>query len=216
MLLNFAIKRFAPFGDQQILVVDLWHQYYPFLVDFQDKIISGQSLLHSWTNGMGGNYLALLSYYVASPINFLTAFVPASFLREFLMLSVCVEVGCAGGFTAIFLKKTFHKNGLPLVFFSVGYGCCAFFMGYYWNVIWLNTVAMLPLVALGMVMLWRENKFCLYTISLALSVIANYYVGLFACIFTFLCFIGYSIMYWNGWKEFSADSQELQFSLLLL
>ena len=127
MLLNFAIKRFAPFGDQQILVVDLWHQYYPFLVDFQDKIISGQSLLHSWTNGMGGNYLALLSYYVASPINFLTAFVPASFLREFLMLSVCVEVGCAGGFTAIFLKKTFHKNGLPLVFFSVGYGCCAFF-----------------------------------------------------------------------------------------
>lgn len=202
MLLNFAIKRFAPFGDQQILVVDLWHQYYPFLVDFQDKIISGQSLLHSWTNGMGGNYLALLSYYVASPINFLTAFVPASFLREFLMLSVCVEVGCAGGFTAIFLKKTFHKNGLPLVFFSVGYGCCAFFMGYYWNVIWLNTVAMLPLVALGMVMLWRENKFCLYTISLALSVIANYYVGLFACIFTFLCFIGYSIMYWNGWKEF--------------
>ena len=85
MLLNFAIKRFAPFGDQQILVVDLWHQYYPFLVDFQDKIISGQSLLHSWTNGMGGNYLTLLSYYVASPINFLTAFVPASFLREFLM-----------------------------------------------------------------------------------------------------------------------------------
>lgn len=202
MLLNFAIKKFAPFGDQQILVVDLWHQYYPFLVDFQDKIISGQSMLYSWTNGMGGNYLALLSYYVASPINFLTAFVPADFLVEFLMLSVCVEVGCAGGFTAIFLKKTFHKDGLPLVFFSVGYGCCAFFMGYYWNVIWLNTVAMLPLVALGMVLLWRENKFCLYTISLALSVIANYYVGLFACIFVLLCFIGYSIMYWNGIKEF--------------
>lgn len=202
MLINFAVKKFAPFGDQQILVVDLWHQYYPFLVDFQDKLISGQSMLYSWSNGMGGNYLALLSYYVASPINLFTVFVPEDFLREFLMFSVCVEVGCASGFMAIFLKKTFHKNGLPLVFFSVGYGCCAFFMGYYWNVIWLNTVAMLPLVALGMVMLWRENKFCLFTISLALSVIANYYVGLFACIFILLCFIGYSIMYWNGIKEF--------------
>lgn len=202
MLINFAIKKFAPFGDQQILVVDLWHQYYPFLVDFQDKLISGQSMLHSWTNGMGGNYLSLMSYYVASPINFLTAFVPADFLREFLMLSVCVEVGCASGFMAIFLKKTFHRNGLPLVFFSAGYGFCAFFMGYYWNVIWLNTVAMLPLVALGMILMWRENKFCLYTISLALSVIANYYVGLFACIFVFLSFIGYSIIYWNGIKEF--------------
>ena len=202
MLINFAIKKFAPFGDQQILVVDLWHQYYPFLVDFQDKIISGQSMLQSWSNGMGGNYLALMSYYVASPINFLTAFVPADFLREFLMLSVCVEVGCASGFMALFLKKTFKKNGLPLVIFSAGYGCCAFFMGYYWNVIWLNTVAMLPLVALGMVMLWREKKFVLYTIALALSIIANYYVGLFACIFVLLCFIGYSIMYWNGIKDF--------------
>lgn len=202
MLINFAIKKFAPFGDQQILVVDLWHQYYPFLVDFQDKLISGQSMLQSWTNGMGGNYLALMSYYVASPINFLTAFVPADFLREFLMLSVCVEVGCASGFMAIFLKKTFHRNGLPLVFFSAGYGFCSFFMGYYWNVIWLNTVAMLPLVALGMILMWRENKFCLYTISLALSVIANYYVGLFACIFVLLSFIGYSITYWNGIKEF--------------
>ena len=202
MLLNFAIKKMSPFGDQQILVVDLWHQYYPFLVDFQNKLISGQSMLHSWTNGMGGNYLALMSYYVASPINFLTAFIPADFLREFLMISVCVDVGCASGFMAIFLKKTFHRDGLPLVFFSAGYGCCAFFMGYYWNVIWLNTVAMLPLVALGMVMLWRENKFCLYTISLALSVIANYYVGLFACIFVLLCFICYSITYWNGIKDF--------------
>lgn len=202
MLINFAIKKFAPFGNQQILVVDLWHQYYPFLVDFQDKLISGQSMLYSWSNGMGGNYLALMSYYVASPINFLTAFIPADFLREFLMLSVCVEVGCASGFMAIFLKKTFKQNGLPLVLFSTGYGCCAFFMGYYWNVIWLNTVAMLPLVALGMVMLWREKKFVLYTIALALSVIANYYVGLFACIFVLLCFIGYSIMYWNGIKDF--------------
>ncbi|MCH5201605.1 MAG: YfhO family protein [Oscillospiraceae bacterium] len=204
MLINFAVKKFAPFGDLQILVIDLWHQYYPFLVDFQDKIIDGQSMLHSWTNGMGGNYLALISYYVASPINFLTAFVPSSFLVEFLMLSVCVEIGCASGFMAIFLKKTFHKNGLPLVFFSMGYGCCAFFMGYYWNVIWLNTVAMLPLMALGMVYLWREGKFCLYTIALALSIIANYYVGFFICIFTLLCFIGYSIMYWNGWRDFVA------------
>lgn len=202
MLINFAVKKFAPFGDQQILVIDLWHQYYPFLVDFQDKLIDGQSLIHSWTNGMGGNYLALVSYYVASPINLLTVFVSENFLVEFLMLSVCIEVGCASGFMAIFLKKTFHKNGLPLVFFSAGYGCCAFFMGYYWNVIWLNTVAMLPLVALGMVCLWRENKFCLYTISLALSIIANYYVGYFICIFVLLCFIGYSIMYWNGVKEF--------------
>jgi len=36
MLVAFAIMKCQPFGDKQILVTDLWHQYYPFLVDFQD------------------------------------------------------------------------------------------------------------------------------------------------------------------------------------
>lgn len=28
---GFVLQNVHPFGDQQILVVDFWHQYYPFL-----------------------------------------------------------------------------------------------------------------------------------------------------------------------------------------
>ncbi len=189
-------------GDQQILVTDLWHQYYPFLVDFQDKLKNGESLFWSWTQGGGVNYFALMSYYLASPLNFVSVFIPSDWLREFLMFSVVIKVACAGMFMAIFLRSVFKKNDFSLVVFGCCFAFCAFFMGYYWNTIWLDTVCITPLVALGAVKLLTENKFRLYVVSLALSLLANYYIGLFSCIFVLLIFIAYNIVKWQGFKAF--------------
>jgi uncharacterized membrane protein YfhO len=73
-------------------------------------------------------------------------------------------------------------------------------MGYYWNLIWIDTVALLPLVVLGTIMLVKEGKYKLYIFSLALSLIANFYIGLFTCIFTVMVFIAASIIQWQGIK----------------
>ncbi len=201
MFTVFAIKGVAPFGTNQILVTDLWHQYYPFLVDFQDKLKTGGSLLWTWKSGGGTNYLALISYYLASPLNFLSILVPASFLRQFLYIITCVKIGCAGLFFAIFLKITFKKNDISITFFSIMYALCSFIMGYYWNVIWLDTIALLPLVIAGTFALLKSGKFRLYIITLALSILANYYIGLFTCIFVLLVSICYSIVEYKGIKN---------------
>ena len=193
MCVAFAIMGCEPFGDKQILVTDLWHQYFPFLVDFQDKLKHGESLFWSWTQGGGTNYFALMSYYLASPLKFLTVFIPYEWLRVYLTFSVAFKIGLAGGFFALFLRYTFKRDDISLLIFSVGFALSAFFMGYYWCEIWLDTAALTPLVVMGFVALMRENKFRLFSITLALSVLANYYIGLFTCIFILLCFIGYFI-----------------------
>ena len=202
MTTAFALMKVSPFGDQQILVTDLWHQYFPFLVDFQDKLKHGESLFWSWTQGAGVNYFALMSYYLASPLNFFTVFIPSEWLREFLMFSVVIKVACAGMFMAIFLRSVFKKNDFSLVLFGCCFSFCAFFMGYYWNTIWLDTVCITPLVVLGAVKLLTENKFRLYVVTLALSLLANYYIGLFTCIFVLLIFIAYNIVKWENVKTF--------------
>lgn len=202
MTVAFAAMGVSPFGDKQILVTDLWHQYFPFLADFQEKLKTGDSLFYTWSVGGGTNYFALASYYLASPMNFLSVFVPGSWLDEFLAFSVVVKIALAGMFMALFLRYTFKKNDYSLVMFSVCFALCSFFMGYYWNTIWLDTVALTPLVAMGTVALLREGKFRLYVISLALSVLANYYIGLFTCIFVALIYIGYSLCKWKGFKNF--------------
>lgn len=197
----FKVAGVSPFGTNQILVTDLWHQYYPFLVDFQDKLQHGGSLLWTWKSGGGTNYVALMSYYLASPLNFLSVLVPADKLREFLYIITCVKIGLAGFFYALFLRITFKRKDVSITAFGVMYALCAFIMGYYWNVIWLDTIALLPLVIAGTFALLKEGKFRLYVIALALSILANYYIGLFTCIFVMLVSIGYCIVEYKGWKN---------------
>jgi uncharacterized membrane protein YfhO len=210
MYIAYAVMGCQPFGDKQILVTDLWHQYFPFLVDLQDKLKHGESLFWSWTQGAGTNYFALASYYLASPLNFLTVLLPADFLgmndiawlNMFLTFSVCLKIGLAGCFFSMFLRYTFKRDDITLVIFSTAFALSAFFMGYYWCEIWLDTVALTPLVAMGFTALMREGRYRLYVITLALSVLANYYIGLFTCVFMVLCFIGYSVCRWDGAKVF--------------
>ena len=202
MFIAFAVMGCRPFGDKQILVTDLWHQYYPFLVDFQDKLKHGESLFWSWTQGGGTNYFSLMSYYLASPLNIFTIFIPNDWLDMYLTFSVVLKIGLAGGFFAIFLRYTFKRDDISLVIFSTCFALSAFFMGYYWCEIWLDTVALTPLVVMGFTALMREGKYRLYIITLALSVLTNYYIGLFTCIFMVLVFIGYNVCRWDGIKEF--------------
>ena len=205
MFVFFAIKGVSPFGNKQILVTDLWHQYYPFLVNFQEKLQNGGSLFWTWRSGGGTNYVALMAYYLASPLNFLSVLVPASALREFLYVITCIKIGCAGWFFAWFLRMTFKKNDASITAFGILYALCAMIMGYYWNVIWLDTIALLPLVIAGTFALLKEGKFRLYIAALALSILANYYIGLFTCIFVLLVSIGYSITEFKGFKKLLFD-----------
>ncbi len=205
MLIFMLIRRSAPFGHYSMLYSDQYHQYYPFFLAYRRALLSGQSLLYNWDIGMGMDYLGLLSYYLASPLNLVSVLVPENWMLGFFSLLVPVRMGLASLFFAIFLRKEFDKNDWSIVLFGCFYGFCAWSLGYQWNVMWMDTFALLPLVMLGMVSLLEKRKFVLYTTALFLAVFANYYVGLFVCVFTLLAFICYEICRWQGIKKFSID-----------
>ena len=194
-----------PFGQNSMLYSDMYHQYYPFFKAFRRALLSGDSLLYSWNVGMGMDYLGLISYYLASPLNLLSVLVPEAFLLEFYSLLMPIKLGFASLFFAVFLKRTFQKNDISIALFGAFYGLCAWALGFQWNIMWLDTFALLPLVALGTVALLRDKKFILYTLTLFLSVFSNYYVGFFTCIFVLLLFICYQICNFTTLKRFFQD-----------
>lgn len=203
------------FGNQMILAHDQWHQYYPFFLDLQRKLQNGNSLFYSWTNAMGTNYLSMAAYYLASPMNLLVGLLPERMALVYYTFTVMVKISLGSLFCTVFLRKLFDRSDLTVVFFSVMYSFCAFICGYYWNAIWLDTVALLPLVALGAISLLRDGKFILYTSMLALSIFCSYYIGLFTCIFVLLLFICYNICYWDDWGGFGARLARIAFFSLL-
>ncbi|MDR0914880.1 MAG: YfhO family protein [Oscillospiraceae bacterium] len=205
MVLCYAARGVAPFGNLQTLIIDSWHQYYPFLLDLHEKLQSGGSLFWSWNIGGGTNYLSLLSYYELSPLNWLSVFVPTEHLRLFWMYGIVAKIGFASAFFAIMLRYLFKKNDLSLAIFGSMFALSAFFMGYYWDTMWLDTAALTPLVIMGMYKLMREGKFLLYVVSLAVALMANYYIGLFLCYFTLLMFVVFAISNWQGAKNFISN-----------
>ena len=205
MLMVMLISRYAPFGKYSMLYSDMYHQYYPFFVAFRNAIRSGNGLLYTWSVGMGMDYLGLIAYYLASPLNLVSVLLPEGWLLGYFSLLVPIKLGLAGGFFALFLKEVFRKNDYSIAVFGALYGLCAWALGYQWNVMWLDTFALLPLVVLGEVKLLRDKKVLLYTVSLFLSVITNYYIGLFTCFFVFFLFFVYEICRWGGVKKFFCD-----------
>ena len=205
MLVLMLVCGYEPFGKSAMLYSDMYHQYYPFFAAFRRAILSGDSLLYSWDVGLGMDYLGLIAYYLASPLNLISILVPEGWLLEFFCLLMPIKLGLASLFFAIFLKRIFDKDDLSISLFGAFYGLCAWALGYQWNVMWLDTFALLPLVALGTVMLLRDRKFVLYTITLFLSVFSNYYIGFFTCIFVLLLFFCYQICRWGGVGKFFRD-----------
>lgn len=215
LIMGFAFVKLKiyPFGDQQVLVIDGWHEYYPFLMELSRKVREGDSLLHSWRIGMGSDFTAVIAYTLASPLNLITVFLPESWLREVFALMTLVKVGCAGSFCAFAIyrinrfgevEKEGEKNGRDVygvLIFSTFYALCGWLQGYYWNIMFLDSFALFPLVTLGICQLVREKKYRLYTISLAAAVLFNFYIGLLVCIFTMFFFFVQCIIYCDGFKD---------------
>ena len=185
----FALHGAYPAGGMQILVFDFWFQYYPFFSSLWHKLRDGTLSTWSWTAGAGHDYIALFAYYLASPLNLLALLFPHEWLREALTVMLLLKIGCAGLFMAIFLKSTFRKNNPAIIIFSPLYALCAFTLGYYWNIMWFDSIALMPLVMMGFSALMNEGKYKLYIFSLFLAVLFNFYIGFLICVFIVMAFL---------------------------
>ena len=217
LLMVMLISGYKPFGQYSMLYSDMYHQYYPFFVAFRRSLRTGQSLLYNWSIGMGIDYLGLISYYLASPLNLLSVLGPEKLLLSYFSLLMPIKLGLAGLFFALMLRRLYGKNDFSITVFGGLYALCAWALGYQWNVMWLDSFALLPLVVLGEIALLREKRFFLYTVCLFFAVFSNYYVGFFVCVFVALVFVCYEICRFPGWKRAGLDLVRIAiFSLLAI
>ena len=189
MLIIFIGKGIFPFGQESFLRTDLYHQYAPFLREFQAKLQSFSSLNYSFNIGLGVNFTSLLAYYLASPLNFFVILFPKGLVVEYISYLIIIKIALSGMTASIYLRKHFQKNGLFSVLFSMIYALSGFVAAYSWNVMWLDCIFLFPLILLGLEELMDEGKGTLYTVSLALAILSNYYISIMICLFLILYFL---------------------------
>lgn len=188
MLLAFLVMGIYPAGENQIAVIDMYHQYVPFLGELQSKLQSGGSLFYTWNGAGGSNFWNLLAYYGASPLNLILVLFPKKFLMEGITLILLLKIGLAGSTMAVYLRaivweKEKRSADISLVGFATLYALCSYVMAYYWCIMWMDAVALLPLCILGLHKILDGRSGVFYTVCLALVVFINYYMAIMVCIF---------------------------------
>lgn len=189
IMVGFIRNGVYPFGDHGILIIDSAHQYLPFFTELLRKLREGESLLYTFHGGMGINFWGLIAYYLSSPLNILLLLFKEDFVMEAMAMLILLKIGLSGGFFAFYLSRKSKKSNLTVVACSIMFALSNFMIGYYFNIMWLDSIMLLPLIMMGIEKIAAGKSGRLYGGVLALVLFCNYYIGFMICIFSCCYFV---------------------------
>lgn len=177
-----------PFGGESVLVLDLNAQYVYFFGALRRVLHGDASLFYSFSRAMGGEFLGIFAYYLASPLSFLVALFPADNILDALLVIFTLKCGLCSLSLAYYLEAHGIGTKPARIIFGALYALSGYGMIYQHNTMWIDCMALLPLVALGIEKLISEKKYKMFTLSLGLAIFSNFYIGYMMCIFCFIYF----------------------------
>ena len=196
MALIYVALGVWPVGERSALVLDLNAQYVYYIEKFRSILLDGGSFLYTFERALGGEFMGIFAYYVASPFNLLTLIFPKEWMTEVVLGILLLKCGCCGLTFGIYCHNSFEKRRpIATLIFSTMYALCSFAVVMQNNLMWTDCIILLPIILLGMDALIRYGRYKLYTLSLALAIFSNFYIGYMMCIFLlFYYFVRYFSM----------------------
>ena len=210
----YFLKEVLPFGKNTLLDSDFYYQYSVMLAEVRDRIFSHSNLAYSFRSGLGMPLYRNFINYLSSPINIISLFFP----RERFMMSFSFIIGLkavlASCFMLWFLNHRKGKNCVSYIPFALLYAFSGYFSNYYINIMWLDSMMLIPLIAIGIDNIISKKKWMMYCIVLAICIFSNYYTGYMICIFACLYFIYSFIIHTNFGKIDKKTIREVVLKLL--
>lgn len=192
--LIYVSKTLYPFGDGCVLVLDLNGQYVWFFEALRNFVRGDADLLYSFSRALGGEFLGIYAYYLASPLSFLLCLFPKERMLEGLLALFLIKTALCGGTFGYYMHRTMKERCLfAIVAFSIFYAMSSYALVQQHNTMWIDAVMWLPLITLGIEEMIRHGKYKLYTVSLAVTLFSNFYIGYMVCIYCLIYFFLYYI-----------------------
>ena len=188
----FILQGTYPFGNGSVLVLDLNGQYVYFFEALRKAIYGDASLLYSWFGTLGGEFIGIYAYYLASPLSYLVALFPAGSMTEALLVIELLKCGFCGLTMAYYLRKSRpNANEMITIMISIMYALCAYAIVMAHNTMWIDCLIWLPMVTYGIERIINYGHFKLFVFALTMSVVSNFYIGYMVCFYVALYFFYY-------------------------
>mgnify|MGYP002853589250 CR=1 FL=1 len=195
LVLTLLMKQegFRPFGSKTLLIMDMNGGFVQFYYHLRDLFGGDDSIFFAWSRSMGGNFLGLYAFALASPLSLVTMLFSAKDMPLGIFALTALNFGCAGltfSCLASYLwdlakkRPVSYRKKMPLIPLSVAYGLIAYSFAYSLCPMWLTGVVLLPLVILGFEKIMAGESPLFATIVLTVLFFTNYYMAFMIGIFT--------------------------------
>lgn len=189
MVIFFFHENTLTFGKNTVLRMDLYHQYGPLYAEVYDRITGGNSLVYSWTSGLGASFLGNLFNYCSSPFALVMLLFGHKNMPEAIAVMIMLKAMLAATAFTYYVNKSNNCVKKESIVFGLLYAFSGYFVAFSWNIMWFDAVAVFPLVILGIERIIQHNKPALYIAALTYTMISNYYMAYMICILSVMYFL---------------------------
>lgn len=192
MYLIYIAMEIHPFGGNSVLVLDLNGQYVYFYEALRNAVYGDTSLLYSFSRSLGGEFMGIYAYYIASPFSYIVCLFPQAKILDALLCIFLLKCGLCGYTFGLYLHKSEKSTSkIATVIFSCMYAMTSYAIVYQHNSMWIDAVIWLPIITYAIEELIKYGRFKLYVIFFSLTLMSNFYIGYMVCFYAVAYFIYY-------------------------
>lgn len=184
----YALLGIWPLGDYVIVTGDMGGQYLPYCAWLKSAVSANASLGFTFEAGLG-NAAAEQIGHLFTPLSWLLLLFPRQDLSLYFNVSVFFAIVASAGTMSAFLCRFGADNAHINILLSVCYSLMGYSVIYFQIYRWLYSAAVLPLVLYALCRALDTGRWMPFALSVALQLIAGYYIGYMVCIFCVLFFV---------------------------
>ncbi len=189
LLSVYAFYSLYPFGNGTVAWCDMKQQVIPFLLDLKNILTGKSDLFLNLANAGSMDFWGVFLFFLSSPFSFLVVLIPSEKIYLFVNILLLLKMMTCALTAAVWFCHCFSNlDVIQASAVSVMYSFCGYVMFYYQNIVWLDVMALFPLLLIGLGKLIHEKKPLAYTFLLAAVLTVNFYLTYMVAIFLILGF----------------------------
>lgn len=194
LILALIALHITPFGNHSLAITDA--KFYLNGEMWFSRLLKGQeNILYSFNNGLGGNEWSIFAWGGFSFGNFLSVIATLETIPSVFTWICVVNLAICGLTMYILLSYVNSGNSIGNLMFSTSYALCGFNVVNCYQIGFLLGPGLLPLVILGLILIFRGKTPLLYIFSLAFCAFFNFYFAFHLCVISLVFYLAYISVY---------------------
>ncbi len=192
-LIFLALYGVLGYGNRTILRGDLYAQYVDFIHLFLRVLKGKEDFWYTFSQYFGSPSILTYAYYAFSPFNLL--YLPELIsIPAMTIVIITIKIGLCGAAFSLFAKHVLKCSDLAAVFFALCYAMNCFNITLHFNIIWLESAYLFPVLILLVYRLVETGRWLAMVPVFILLFLSNFYMAFISGIFIAAAFIAFIVL----------------------